>query len=141
MPDLKHQVPIDASPAKVYAAIATQNGMRHWWTADTKMDEKAGGKAEFGFDKRGMVFRMDIKKLDAGKQVVMHCYGDHPEWADTTLTWTIDQADGKSILHLNHSGWKEVTDFCASCNSMWGNLMYRLKGHVEGRNPGPQWTE
>jgi hypothetical protein len=29
MPDLKHQVPIDASPAEVYAAIATQNGMRN----------------------------------------------------------------------------------------------------------------
>ena len=28
-----------------------------------------------------------------------------------------------------------------SCNSMWGNLMYRLKGYVEGMNLGPQWTE
>ncbi|MCL4486685.1 MAG: SRPBCC domain-containing protein [Chloroflexi bacterium] len=141
MPDLKHQAPIDASPEKVYAAVATQNGMRHWWTADTKMDEKVGGKAEFGFDKRGMVFRMDITKLDAGKQVVMQCHGDHPEWAGTTLTWTIEQQDGKAMLRLNHSAWKEVTDFCASCNSMWGNLMYRLKAYVEGKNPGPQWTE
>jgi hypothetical protein len=32
-------------------------------------------------------------------------------------------------------------DFCASCNSMWGQLMYRLKGFVEGNVPGPQWTE
>jgi uncharacterized protein YndB with AHSA1/START domain len=141
MPDLKHQVPIDASSATVYAAIATQNGMRNWWTADTNMDEKAGGKAEFGFDKRGMVFRMDIKKLDSAKQVVMHCHGDHPEWDGTALTWTIAVESGKTILYFNHSGWKEVTDFCASCNSMWGNLMYRLKAYVEGRNPGPQWRE
>jgi len=141
MPDLKHQVPIDASPAKVYAAVATQNGMRNWWTADTNMDEKTGGKAEFGFDRRSMVFRMEIKKLDSGKQVVMQCLGDHPEWAGTVLTWTIGKEDGKTVLHLNHSGWKEVSDFCASCNSMWGNLMFRLKGFVEGKNPGPQWTE
>jgi uncharacterized protein YndB with AHSA1/START domain len=141
MPDLKHQVPINASPARVYAAIATQNGMRNWWTADTGMDEKPGGKAEFGFDKRGMIFRMDIKKLDADGQVVMQCHGDHPEWNGTTLTWIIDRQDGKTILHFNHSGWKEVTDFCASCNSMWGNLMYRLKAYVEGKNPGPLWTE
>ena len=141
MPDLKHQVPIDASPAKVYAAIATQNGMRGWWTADTKMDEKPGGKAEFGFDQRRMVFRMDIKKLDSGKQVVMQCHGDHPEWAGTTLTWTIEQADGKSILHLDHGGWKAVTDFCAGCNSMWGNLMFRLKHFAETGKANPQWTE
>jgi hypothetical protein len=105
------------------------------------MDEKAGGKAEFGFDRRGMVFRMVVKKLDTGKQVVMQCHGDHPEWAGTTLTWTVDREGEKTILRFDHSGWREVTDFCASCNSMWGNLMFRLKGYVEGRNPGPQWTE
>jgi uncharacterized protein YndB with AHSA1/START domain len=141
MADLKHQVPIDASPAKVYQAVATQNGMRNWWTADTQMDEKVGGKAEFGFDKRGMVFRMDVKKLEPGKKVVLECHGDHPEWSGTKLTFTLAPHDGQTILHLNHSGWKEVTDFSASCNSMWGNLLYRLKGYVEGKKPGPQWTE
>ncbi len=60
MADLKHQIPIDATPEKVYASIASQNGMQSWWTADTKMDEKVGGKAEFGFNKRQMVFRMKI---------------------------------------------------------------------------------
>jgi uncharacterized protein YndB with AHSA1/START domain len=141
MPDLKHQVPIDATRATVYAAIATEDGMRHWWTADTTMDEKPGGKAEFGFDKRGMVFRMDIKALEPAKRVVMQCHGDHPEWAGTTLTFTVAQEDGKTVLRLNHSGWKDASDFCAACNSMWGNLMFRLKGYVEGRNPGPQWRE
>ena len=141
MADLKHQVPIDAAPAKVYAAIATQNGMRNWWTADTRMDEKSGGKAEFGFDKRGMVFRMEIDTLDSGKRIVMRCHGDHPEWAGTTLSWTIAGADDKAVLHFTHGGWKDVTDFCASCNSMWGQLMFRLKGYVEGKNPGPQWKE
>jgi uncharacterized protein YndB with AHSA1/START domain len=141
MPDLKHQVPIDAPPARVYAAFSTQNGMRNWWTADTKMDERVGGKAEFGFDKRAMVFRMHIEKLDLGKQFVMQCQGDHPEWDGTTLTWTIDSPVDKTIVRFTHSGWKEVTEFCASCNSMWGNLMFRLKGYLEGKNPGPQWTE
>jgi uncharacterized protein YndB with AHSA1/START domain len=141
MADLSHQVPIDAPAAKVYAAIATQNGMRNWWTADTQMEERTGGKAEFGFDKRGMVFRMDIKALESAKRVVMQCHGDHPEWNGTTLTWTMDSEDGKTVVRFIHSGWEGVTDFCASCNSMWGNLMYRLKGYVEGRDPGPQWTE
>jgi hypothetical protein len=27
------------------------------------------------------------------------------------------------------------------CNSTWGELMYRLKGYLEGENPGPHWTE
>jgi uncharacterized protein YndB with AHSA1/START domain len=34
MAELKHQIPIEASPDKVYAALATQAGLGSWWTAD-----------------------------------------------------------------------------------------------------------
>jgi uncharacterized protein YndB with AHSA1/START domain len=59
MVELKHQIPIDAAPDKVYAALATPAGLRGWWTADVRADTKVGGQAEFGFDRRGMVFRLD----------------------------------------------------------------------------------
>jgi uncharacterized protein YndB with AHSA1/START domain len=79
MADLRHQIEIKAAPAKVYAAIATQAGLAGWWTADSKTEDKVGGKAEFGFDKRGTVFRMKIDKLEAAKQVLWICHGDAPE--------------------------------------------------------------
>ena len=66
MAELKHQIGIQAPPEKVYAAIATQAGLRSWWTADTKADERAGGKAEFGFNKHAVVFRMTIEELEPG---------------------------------------------------------------------------
>ena len=141
MAELKHQIPIKAAPEKVYAALATENGLRGWWTADTKADEKVGGKAEFGFDKRGIVFRMNIEKLEPGKQVVWSCHGDHPEWSGTRLSWQLTPQDGGTTLRFTQSEWESITDFCASCNSTWGELMYRLKDYVEGRNPGPHWKE
>jgi uncharacterized protein YndB with AHSA1/START domain len=141
MPDLHHQIPVDALPEKVYGAIATQEGMRGWWTADTQMDEKPGGKAEFGFDTRQTVFRMKIEKLEPGKRVVMSCHGDHPEWAGTTLTWAVASENGATMLRFTHSGWKSATDFFAICNTSWGELMHRLKDFVEGRNPGPHWKD
>ena len=141
MAELKHQIPIDAAPEKVYAALVTQDGLRGWWTADTKADEKVGGKAEFGFDKRGIVFRMNIEKLEPGKQVVWSCHGDHPEWNGTRLSWQLTPQDGGTTLRFTQSGWEAITDCCASCNSTWGELMYRLKDYVEGRNPGPHWKE
>jgi uncharacterized protein YndB with AHSA1/START domain len=139
MVEIKHQIPINAAPEKVYAALATSTGLRGWWTADSRADEKAGGKAEFGFDKRGMVFRMTVERLDAGKQVVWTCHGDHPEWNGTTLTWNIAQENGAAVLRFTHSGWKSVSDYCARCNSTWGELMYRLKNYVESGRPDPHW--
>jgi len=139
MPDLKHIVLISAAPEKVYAAVATQAGMRGWWTADTQMEEKVGGKAEFGFDKRAAVFRMTVETLDPGR-VVLRCHGDQPEWNGTTLTWDVSKNEDGTNLVFVHSGWRELTEFCSSCNAMWGNLMYRLKDSAEGAGRGPQWN-
>jgi hypothetical protein len=29
----------------------------------------------------------------------------------------------------------------ATCNSIWGELMYRLKDYVEGKNLAPHWRQ
>jgi len=141
MADLLHSVPVDASPKKVYDAVATQEGMRSWWTRDTQMETRVGGKAEFGFDRRGMVFRMVVDALEPGKRIRLSCSGDHPEWAGTTLEWKIEPSSNGAVLNFIHRGWREITPFAASCNSTWGELMYRFKNYVEGRKPGPHWTE
>ena len=142
MADLRFIVPIDATPDKVFAAVGTQAGMRGWWTADTQMEERVGGKAEFGFDKRAFIFRMTIEKLDPSRCVIMKCHGDNPEWNGTTLRWDIASNEGGGAsLRFVHSGWREVTDFCSSCNAMWGNLMFRLKDSLEGKGRGPQWKD
>lgn len=141
MVELHHQVPIRANSAKVYAAVATTEGNRGWWTADSRVDARVGGRAEFGFDHRSAVFHMTIEKLTANKEVVMSCHGDHPEWNGTTLTWRIEEEGDETVLQFIHSGWKSMTPFCASCNSMWGQLLFRLKGFAEAKNPRPQWTE
>jgi uncharacterized protein YndB with AHSA1/START domain len=141
MAELKHQITIKAVPAKVYAAIVTPAGLRSWWTADTKIDEGVGGKAEFGFDRRETVFRMKIEILDSAKRVVWSCRGDNPEWNGTELSWELASDNGGTIVRFTQSNWKAVTELYAICNSTWGELMYRLKDYVEGRKPGPLWKE
>lgn len=141
MPEFRHQIDINAKPDKVYAALTTDAGLRSWWAADSKTDQKVGGKAEFGFDKRSTVFRMKIEKLEPGKSVVWSCHGDHPEWDGTKLTWSLTKDGEGTIVRFKQAGWKAATDMFAICNSSWGELMYRLKNYVEGRNPGPHWEE
>lgn len=141
MADMHHQVPIDASPEKVYEAIATQKGLQGWWTGDCMAEPRVGSVAEFGFYNRKILFRMRIDELQPGKRVVWTCIGDYDEWKDTRLTWEISQKEGGSLLNFGHGNWRSTTSFFASCNSTWGMLMYRLKDYVEGRKPGPFWKE
>ena len=141
MAEIIHQITVKAPPEKAYAAVATEQGLRGWWTADTTAGDKVGGKAQFGFDKRGLLFHMTIDALDPGKRVVWTCHGDHPEWTGTLLTWEFIPKEQATIVRFTHSQWKAFTEFCAMCNSTWGELMYRLKDYVEGRDPGPHWKE
>ena len=141
MAGLRHQIDIKASPEEVYAALTTHTGLANWWTADAHAEPHVGGKAEFGFNKRSAVYLMTIRKLDPDKEVVWSCQGDNSEWAGTTLTWTITPDGVSSMLRFTHGGWKSESDFFAVCNSTWGELMYRLKGYLEGRAPGPHWPE
>jgi uncharacterized protein YndB with AHSA1/START domain len=141
MPDLHHLVEIEASPAKVFDALVTQSGLRSWWTADSTAEARVGSVAEFGFMERALVFRMEIAELSPGKRAVWKCVGDHAEWEGTRITWEMGEENGVTTLRMTHAGWREVSPFCASCNSTWGELMYRLKDAVEGRNPGPRWKK
>ena len=141
MADMNHAIQIDASPEKVYQAIATDAGLRGWWTADSKTESAVGGKAEFGFDDRGTVFRMRIEELRPGARVVWSCLGDPDDWKGTRLTWEMSQEDGGTMLRFTHGNWRATDGYFATCNSTWGELMYRLKDHVEGKRPGPRWTK
>ncbi len=141
MPDLLHQISIAAPPETVYASLATQAGLRGWWTRDAVAEEQIGSRAEFGFDHRSVVFRMSVEELVRGKRVGWSCHGDHPEWKGTRLVWEITPDGEGSVLRFRHQHWKEASDFFAMCNSTWGELIYRLRDHAEGKAPGPHWTE
>jgi uncharacterized protein YndB with AHSA1/START domain len=141
MPDLLHHIPIEAPPKTVYAALATETGLRGWWTADTVAEESVGGHAQFGFNQRAITFRMTIEELAPPTRVVWSCHGDPDEWNGTRLIWDISAAGQGSVLRFRHANWRDSSDFFAMCNSTWGELMYRLKAYAEGKNPGPHWTE
>lgn len=137
MAEMFHQVEIDTTPEKVYEAITTEEGLRSWWTADCIAEPLKGSIAQFGFNHRAVVFRMRIEELSPHRRIVWKCIGDFEAWNDTVLSWAISPQGSVTVLHLTHGMWRSTTGWFAPCNSTWGELMYRLKGYLEGRAPGP----
>ena len=84
---------------------------------------------------------MRIDELRPGARLVWSCLGDPDDWKGTRLTWALSKADDGTMLHFTHGNWRATTDYFAMCNSTWGELMYRLKGYVEGKRPGPHWAK
>jgi uncharacterized protein YndB with AHSA1/START domain len=137
MPDIKHLVHLKAPIETVYAALATEDGLKSWWTADSSVQDD---KADFGFYNRAVVFHMTIEELKPNSRIVWKCHGDDPDWKDTTLIWELRaEGDGTTLL-FTHAGWRHDDEHFASSNSTWGMLMYHLKDRLEGRASGPKWA-
>jgi uncharacterized protein YndB with AHSA1/START domain len=80
MADMIHEIPIQASPEKVYAAIASQEGLRGWWTADSTAEARVGSIARFGFGQAGTGFEMRVDVLEPERRMEWSCLGHNEEW-------------------------------------------------------------
>jgi uncharacterized protein YndB with AHSA1/START domain len=141
MPDILHEIVIDAPPEKVYGAITKTEELRSWWTADSTAGPEVGSVAVFKFAGGKVVFRMRIDELVPGKRVVWTCLGEDEEWKGTRLTFDLHPAEeGGTDLRFTHAEWRSLDGYYAVCNTTWGELMYRLKEYLEGGSPGPLFS-
>ena len=79
MGDLYHQITIEAPAEDVFAALATREGLRAWWTEDSVVEARPGGIAEFGSMERSVVFRMRIDELDPPHRRPLSCTPTHTQ--------------------------------------------------------------
>ena len=59
------------------------------------------------------------------------------EWKGTLLEFLLARQPNGTLLRFVHSGWEQETDYFISCNTVWGELLFRLKAAAEGHPRGP----
>jgi len=133
MTDLYHQITIEAATERVFAALATQEGLQAWWTEDSVFEARPGGMAEFGFWERSVVFRMRVDELDPPHRLVWSCVNGPPDWVGTTLSFELATLEaGKTQVSFLHTDAHSAAKAIAERNTTWGCLMRQLKHHLEG---------
>jgi len=139
MPDIIHELNIEAPPARIFDAITTQEGLSAWWTRDVEAQPRAGSVAVFRFGNRSTIFRMAIEALDRGRRIEWHCLGDHEEWNGTQLTFELKPAaQGKgTMLRFTHAGWRSADGWMGTCSYTWAQVLERLKSYVETGERSP----
>ena len=137
MSQMKQQVKINASPAAVYRALSTQDGLRAWWTSDMVVEPRVGCIAEFSHGEQRTLLSARVAELVAENRVVWECLGGHEEWKGTRITWRIEAHGDATELYLTHADWVSADGWFGTLNAIWGTLLYRLKDYAEGKEPGP----
>ena len=140
MVDILHRVGIKSSPASVYKALSTREGLAAWWTTNTQWDDKAGGTIKFLFSADGAVlggFDMQVLELQPDASVHWQVVGGPEEWLGTKIRFDLKQQGDFCMVLFKHQGWKAPVEFMHHCSTKWATYLMSLKSLVETGNGAP----
>jgi uncharacterized protein YndB with AHSA1/START domain len=125
---IDHQLLIDAAPGAIFSALTTQAGLRRWWIADCDVQAEVGAINEFRVAGGG-VNRMKVVTLSPDRLIEWLCVNRDPgdAWAGTTISFAIERrAAGDCSLRFRHGGWREASEFYATCSFHWARHLSML---------------
>ncbi|GAB3254797.1 SRPBCC family protein [Chitinimonas naiadis] len=139
MSHYQQQLIIEASPAAVYAALTTPEGLRGWWTEDCDVATQAGGMLKFRFGPNQKAMR--IEKLEPGRLVHWRCTEAHlardefshkDEWVGTELSFQLAPAgEGRTRLDFAHLGLVPTLECYELCHRGWQHFMGSLQQYLQ----------
>lgn len=136
MVDILHRVGVEgASPAEVYAALSTIDGLAGWWTHDTTGTTDVGGVIKFRFPPGG--FDMEVVEQQPGERLAWRVVDGPEEWVGTTIDWQLRDDGDRTIVMFKHQGWKEPVEFMHHCSTKWATYLMSLKSLVETGQGAP----
>jgi uncharacterized protein YndB with AHSA1/START domain len=126
MEAIRHYLKIQGTPETVFRAITTEGGLKGWWAKQTMAKPEVGFVNIFTFGKS--LNEMKVTNIVPNQRVEWQCINNTTEeWINTTLSFDLEEHDGKTILRFNHEGWREAADMYALCNYHWAQFMRSLK--------------
>jgi uncharacterized protein YndB with AHSA1/START domain len=130
MYSIKHLFHIAKPRQQVYEALATLQGLAAWWTSDTAGSSVAGGTIEFRFAHMG-TFKMKVIALENAKEVTWEVLEGPPHWIGQTISFRLDENEGKTRVRFSHDGWPAQDDNLAIANFTWGRYLVSLRKYCE----------
>jgi uncharacterized protein YndB with AHSA1/START domain len=151
MPNIRHELIIEASAEKIYNSITTRDGLSRWWTPGAQATPELNSIARFPF---GPAYykEMKIVELIPTRLVRWTCIKGAEEWIGTIISFQLEtgnresllqshpevsgqieqqQNDRGSLLIFSHDNWKDYTPMFAECNYTWGRFLVSLKSFCE----------
>jgi len=134
-----YETQIAKSPADVYAALTTKQGIQGWWTPDCDVPSQVGDLLKVRFGE--MFHTYEIKSLLPYEEVTWNCvehFHNMPgltkfdEWVGTRLSFRLLALEEGTQLLFEHEGLTEQLECYPHCSERWPFFLgVSLKEYVE----------
>ena len=130
-----HRIRVHASPDRVFQALSTKDGLEGWFTAQVDGDVGEGRDVRMHF-KGKESFGWHLAKMRPD-HVHWNCTEGPGSAKGTTVDYLLKKEGQDTVIECDHDGWPEAHEALATCNTLWGLLMSRLKDYVETSKANP----
>jgi uncharacterized protein YndB with AHSA1/START domain len=146
VPDILHRLNIRTTPERAYAALATVEGIRAWWTRDAQLEPRVGGRGEFGFFDRRVVTSVTVEALEPPRRVAWRTVASNAPggWDGTTIGFELGAIADGTVVAFTHRGFREADEDYARVTTGWAYYLFSLRLFLEtgvgGPNPDADFT-
>lgn len=134
MAEIIHELPIFASPSRIYSALTSSDSVSQWWLPNSRVGAHEGDLGVFPLSDGNTKITVRILELEPDKKVLWKCL-EHkfPEWTGTVIGFEISRInDSESLLRFTHSGWRDNSGVFGRTSFYWAALYLRnLKSSLE----------
>ncbi len=139
MDNYQQSFTLKATPAKVYAAISTLEGIQGWWTQDCTGSTHEGASLHIRFG--GTHKDLRIEQLEPNQSVRWLCTAAHinhesltrkDEWVGTQMVFRLTpETNGYTRVDFEHIGLVPSFECYDLCNNGWNYFLKSLHAYVE----------
>jgi uncharacterized protein YndB with AHSA1/START domain len=136
MPDINHEIKINAAPEAVYQALTSAAELAKWHTVGTN-----GNNETFTtHPSDGPTFEWKILKRDPNT-VEWECLAGPGHSAGTIAHFRLSPGDdGRTLVEFSHTGWAETDGNLRKCNTLWAVLLFHLQQYLETKQAKPTFS-
>ena len=136
MAHIAHLVRIQATPERVYQAIASTSGIAEWFTEASSPDYQKGGTLELRFGDEPVSFV--INELTEPSRIAWHCTSPENSWFNTDIAFEIEAQGDGALVRFDHLGWPDVSDRFRDCSMSWAYFLESLRSLLEEGRGTPE---
>jgi uncharacterized protein YndB with AHSA1/START domain len=138
MPDILHEVTIEAAPDKVFKALTESQGLESWWATRAIVEPKVGSTVQVVFGAGPVLNKLEVLTLEPDRKVEWIARQSNlPEWIDTHITWDLLPIENGTKIIFGHRGYASADGCLPMCSYQWAFYLTSLKNYLETGKGNP----
>ena len=131
MPDIHHELTVNASPEEVFAAISTPTGLDQWWTLTSAGQARVGSEFELGFGP-DCCWRAEVSRAVPAAEFELVLVEAHDDWLGSRVGFELTANDaGGTNVRFRHVGWPEDNAHYRESMGCWSAYLGLMARAVE----------